>query len=787
MLTLLTVVLIYMLIAFNKLLYMLPNIQTFNSIEKNRKDTDHLVMPRHDMQRRHSYHNNRIFVSDDSLDRSRRESYCLGMRSSSPPVRRMSASSLQEELCARGHQLHIDPRYRDTRPIARSASSLYLSNENSLHNAGRNYYNNCQPGISHGSGLTGAGVPLRARANSACNVTQTPPPSIYIEEYTDPPAQNEQEETIKKASNESFSNFSYNEAHQPLNEDGIASVADSDEIPFIDDGSPIEESKPYVPDRINVRKSSIMTGSSNRSSSVSSKYRKTVSFDLEETAERRESISLDRETAMNKKFHTHDAISKLASGGSNPSSNESLDKANERMPLIQKIRRELNSTRSTAIGSSAAAAGYNSGSGSNSNRSSSESIERMPLLKPRRELNANRSTDGGLPDVSPLPRSYVNRRSRAHSVNVISTVASNGSSLMFAKNMSPRNSVVSIQVPNRNETNSSLTATVCSKGGRSQSHSNIFFPQQSPKKSIQSKTTANEANDNTDEDSDINAKFTTPLGAGKVREMTSFFERNKTFKYLSPLVTNVLSKSTSQLYTKNSPKKAKKKLSQQEQVNILKQLKEWSLFGTDGHDYDLQLKDSSLNSNGDDVTKNNTSCKQQQQTLPAATAFACTSTHSNIITCDCLCCANCTHHPPPPPAIHAASECCFDKCPELASECELKRYPSIMSSAKGNTVRSLKRKQQKQQHKMLSGPKLLLSLVTGSNSNNSSSASSESRNCSSCPHCCDVKASSSSSNTNLRTIIPPTLITTDCSDEEDECDEGEDDNHSTTETSEDQR
>lgn len=752
------------------------NINTYKKI-----DTDHLVMPRQDMPRRHSYHNNRIFVSDDSLDRSRRESYCLGMRSSSPPMRRMSASSLQEELCARGHQLHIDPRYRDTRPIARSASSLYLSNENSVHNAGRNYYNNCQPGISHGSGLSGGVVPLRARANSACNVTNTPPPSIYIEEYTDPPANNEQEENIKKASNESFSNFSYTEAHQPLNEDGIASVADSDEIPFIDDGSPTEESKPYVPDKVSGRKSSIMTGSSNRSSSVASKYRKTVSFDLEETAQRRESISLDRETAMNKKFHTHDAISKLASGGSNPSSNESLDKA-ERMPLIQRIRRELNSTRSTSAGSAAIAAGYNSGSGSNSNRSSSESIERIPLLKPRRELNANRSTDGGLPDVS--PRSYVNRRSRAHSVNVISTSAVNGSSFLFAKNMSPRNSVVSIQVPSRNETNSSLTAGVCSKGGRSQSHSNIFFPQHSPKKSSKPNNNPTELNDNTDEYSETNAKFTTPLGAGKVREMTSFFERNKTFKYLSPLVTNVLSKSTSQLYTKNSPKKAKKKLSKQEQVNILKQLKEWSLFGTEGHDYDLQLNDSSLNSSGGESIKTNPSCNNQPQTLPAAATapFVCTNAHNNRITCDCPCCANCLHHSPLPPS----TECCFDKCSELPTECEFKRYPSIMSSAKGNTVRSLKRKQ-KQQHKMLSGPKLLLSLVTGSNSNNSSTASAESKNSSTCPHCCEnLKASCSSNNNKLRTIIPPTLITTDCSDEEDEDDATEDENRS-TETSEEQR
>uniref|UniRef100_A0A1A9WBT7 PDZ domain-containing protein n=1 Tax=Glossina brevipalpis TaxID=37001 RepID=A0A1A9WBT7_9MUSC len=88
-------------------------------------------------QRRHSYHTPRYYssISDDSLNRSRRNSYIGGMYTpSSPPMRRLSASSLLEERCARGYQeLHIDPRYRDTRPIARSASSLYnMSKEVSL-------------------------------------------------------------------------------------------------------------------------------------------------------------------------------------------------------------------------------------------------------------------------------------------------------------------------------------------------------------------------------------------------------------------------------------------------------------------------------------------------------------------------------------------------------------------------------------------------------------------------------------------------------------------------------
>ncbi|XP_037949930.1 afadin isoform X7 [Teleopsis dalmanni] len=751
-------------------------------------------------QRRHSYHHQNRYlasVSDDSLNRSRRESFAA-LRSSSPPVRRLSASSLQEELCAQGHQLHIDPRYRDTRPIAKSASSLYLSNETNLNN---NFQNS----------------PKRLRANSTCITNATPPPSIYIEEYTDP----EPDNTVKRASNESFTNFCYNEAHQPLNEDGIASVADSDEIPFIDDGSPTEEVKPYVPQHVQTKTNKTSTGiiSNVRRNPVAG-YRKTVSFDLEETqARRRESISLDRESVMNRKFHTHDAISKVCSGGttSNRSSNDSLDK--EKIPLIQKIRRELNSYRSTS------GSGNNSGSGSNSNRSSTESVEKMPLLsrqtkdinlnsttKPKRELNANRSTSGG--GLNGNQRFNQNKRSAVmpNSFN-LNTTTSTITSASFSKaptkpaassKAATTNTIVTIKVPKICEIESSSETVHNYCPVRSHSHANIYFPACYSFSNSAANLEVSTAYENlittkltkSNEPQTEQQKFMKPFGKGKVREMADYFERNETLRpvqQLQRLMTNTYSKSTSNLTTKQSDnQKNAKKLSKEEQMEILKQLKEWSLYGTSGKDYNIKLKseteteietdNSTCQSNVNfNLPSNEQNSKQRLNVYSAlaqkpsppllssspkmssqTTNTTPTLLSSNIlprklsictsVTCDCPCCANCKQN-----EIHTTitksdnntntininsatpSFKCYDSCPDLELT-ELQRRPSIMITSKTNTVRNIKRKQEKklQEHQKskkenLVGPKFLLSLATDSGSATASASANISNT--NCPHC----------------------------------------------------
>lgn len=200
------------------------------------------------------------------------------------PRRRLSASDLQEVLCAQGHQLHIDPRYRDTRPIARSSSLVYV-------------FEDVSPS------------PSRSRLD-LCN------PAIFIEEYND----DAEPVTVDyQADNQSIDSASavfrrgsiVSQAHQPLNEDGIASVADSEEeIPFIDDEFD-DDVEAYVPGhRSRAPKGGIMVKSASERR-ASSSGRKTVSFDLvENEPSKRNSISLDRENAnFSRKSSTLDAIS----------------------------------------------------------------------------------------------------------------------------------------------------------------------------------------------------------------------------------------------------------------------------------------------------------------------------------------------------------------------------------------------------------------------------------------------------------------------------------------------
>nr|XP_036229518.1 afadin isoform X4 [Bactrocera oleae] len=761
-------------------------------------------------QRRHSMYNNRYFASasDDSLNRSRRESLVY-VRSSSPPMRRLSASSLQEELCARGHQLHIDPRYRDTRPIARSVSSLYLSNENNLNNVqnSNNYFHNS---------------PVRQRNNSTLN-TNTPPPSIYIEEYTDPDP--DPENTQKRSSTDSFANLSYTEAHQPLNEDGIASVADSDDIPFIDDGSPTEDVPTYVPAQKEIQQSQLLQrleripkpppGIISNVRRNAPGYRKTVSFDLEETkVRRRDSISLDRGPGINRKFHTHDAISKLARASidSNRASSESLDKIErERIPLIQKIRRELNSHRST---SGSIATSTNSGSGSNSNRSSNESVEKIPLItkpihdlnissattiRPKRELNTIRATSGGGFSGNQQRTNISKRSAPLHNptnlVNITNTSVSNSKPVSVSRTCdipshlraggnpttaAKTNTVVTIKVPSVCEIESSSETVHNYCPARSHSHANIHFPNcldhtdtdttatchthtttltvsqgrqlHSPKKEV-----------------DHLHRFNKPFGEGKVREMTAFFERNQTFdatghpRDTCSGLSNAFSKSASYLYppkAATSPSKTKN-LTKQEQFDILQQLKEWSLHGSSGKDYQINLQDSYFRNTFENETKqritenvnintqNNSESNAPTKVISTPTLLTPESelSISTIFTCDCPCCANCkkkivlnSSDPNKTTPENAKSTIgqttpsfkCYDSCPKT-TQSQLKRQHSVMSTAKGNTVRTVKRNQK--EHRNSDGTKLSLMLtLKAGKSSAATSSTSATTEYTDCPH-----------------------------------------------------
>lgn len=223
------------------------------------------------------YNYNYNSVSEDSLNRLLYEP----IQYSDYPRRRLSASDLQEILCAQGEQIHIDPRYRDTRPIARSNSLVYVFEDVS---------------------------PTRGRLD-LCN------PPIFIEEYND----NAEPVVVDYQADNQYTDPTamrrssmVSQANQPLNEDGIASVADSEEeIPFIDDEfEPDVEA--YVPGhQSRPSKSGIMVSSSASERRTSSACRKTVSFDLvENESSRRNSSSLDRENAnLSRKSSTFDAIS----------------------------------------------------------------------------------------------------------------------------------------------------------------------------------------------------------------------------------------------------------------------------------------------------------------------------------------------------------------------------------------------------------------------------------------------------------------------------------------------
>lgn len=681
---------------------------------------------------------------------------------SSPPIRRLSASSLLEERCLMGYQIPIDPRYRDTRPIARSASSLYnMSKEVSLstHNltntqGGGMMFHTMMQDIPQQQQQPEQFIPIRSRARSISNtnITNTPPPSIYIEEYMEP---GEQSSANKTSSQESFTNFVYTEVHQPLNEEGIASVSNAEEIPFIDDGSPTEEEEtPYVPTEQFQQLNRGIIG--NKKPLHMNTQRKTVSFDLEEIASKESAV----EILTNRKFHTHDALSKYClntSSSSNHNSNESLKQDSNssldnqgKMSLIQKIRRELNSYRpTTGTGTNNAVEADSGGSNSNSQRSSSESIERMPLLtqrfrevtiKPKRELNSIRSTSGGGINAGQQSFKYQLHQNRflSHS--------------QFRRDFSKplpqmHHSIVKTQDVNifsnlKNERKLSLNPI---------QNQPEYVPT-----SLQKPKSLSQNNLLSSDSSNEMPEFSKSWGEGKVKEMADFFAKNKDFK-LQPFPNQkIFSKSTSDLMETKKAEPKKPLLTEPEQTDILKQLKEWSIFGLEGRDFDINLKTSQIpeeqqsfkketqqrisfnanlinninnncshiNNNSDNYLKQCTNSVIETSSTPCKLSL-CTKLNVNCDPCSCIETKNCCNletctllKQHEPQCQHATciktNDCC--KCYIHKSNCNyttstspscnqiqqkptttakpLQRSGTLKLSSKAKTVRSIKRKQQ---------------------------------------------------------------------------------------------
>lgn len=193
------------------------------------------------------------FDSDESLNRYDHENYCMPFQPAPNFCQYGSSERLfpAQQLAQRRHSsfshediLHmkyqnppVDPRYRDNRPFSSSNSSIYDHARRDFMSRRRSssslqddllrpfqqlqldtYLRRSNPVINHNNSS-----PNLTKCNSNWNLN----PSIYIEEYND--------NATEVKSNNSSTNLSYTEPHQPLNEETVAPFAGCDEIPFIDD------------------------------------------------------------------------------------------------------------------------------------------------------------------------------------------------------------------------------------------------------------------------------------------------------------------------------------------------------------------------------------------------------------------------------------------------------------------------------------------------------------------------------------------------------------------------
>ncbi|XP_055713838.1 afadin isoform X17 [Phlebotomus papatasi] len=214
-------------------------------------------------QQLHFFATNRSYYdsgSEESLNRYLFNTECMPMsqeRCGSPSYslrlgdhydmygRRRSSSSSHEDILLNPNfqqKVHIDPRYRDTRPIA---------------------------------------------SNSSLNRDYEAPPMIYVEEYSDDVIRKDSDSMSGNSDNRSAESIQ----NQPLNEDSLASCVDSDDIPFIDDDNSPPSVHTYLPPSMSCSQQDVRQiggGGPSKSPGIivknrrdsGSSCRKTVSFDI---------------------------------------------------------------------------------------------------------------------------------------------------------------------------------------------------------------------------------------------------------------------------------------------------------------------------------------------------------------------------------------------------------------------------------------------------------------------------------------------------------------------------
>lgn len=267
------------------------------------------------------------YNSDESLNRYEQECFNVPMFQPTPNFcnygssdrlfqprltqRRHSSFSHEDILNMKFQNPPVDPRYRDNRPFVHSNSSLYdharrdfMSRRRSssslqddmlrpfhqspldsfLRKSNPSIHNNSTPSLSE-------------KCNSNWNLN----PSIYIEEYNDNAAE------VK--SNNSSTNLSYTEPHQPLNEESVAPFAGCDEIPFIDDEHAERNDSSHYCDYFMPVVNCVEQQHQFHSEKPSyMKNRKTVSFDLVDSNEELNKI---RRSHLLNKSNTCDHITNI--------------------------------------------------------------------------------------------------------------------------------------------------------------------------------------------------------------------------------------------------------------------------------------------------------------------------------------------------------------------------------------------------------------------------------------------------------------------------------------------
>lgn len=207
--------------------------------------------------------------------------------------RRYSSYSHEDILNMKYQHVTIDPRYRDSRPFVKSNSNIY-DNARRDFMSRRRSSSSLQDDVLRPFQLLQMNEFLRRSSPTMNRTRSTSPnisdkisdksnsnwnlnPSIFIEEYIDNP---------EVKSNNSSTNLSNTEYHQPLNEESVAPFAGCDEIPFIDDEHVFISAQHhhricdnYLPD-VNCVDMPKPLPPQTQTQSQTVKNRKTVSFDL---------------------------------------------------------------------------------------------------------------------------------------------------------------------------------------------------------------------------------------------------------------------------------------------------------------------------------------------------------------------------------------------------------------------------------------------------------------------------------------------------------------------------